>query len=231
MNKDNIKIRDRRNKGWFYLDNEYLNGLGKHFGPIGISVYVSLCRHANSKQECYPSQDLIGKEIGVARITVAKYVKLLEKHNVINITKQKSKNNAFSNTLYILLDKTEWIYPDHVNHINMDSHVNLTAEPCKPDSISHVNEVYTNNTNTTNNTNRKKTNKAISYLENLAPEVKREFSETYNCSQDEVSLKAEMLVNWCKSKNKWYADYRSALQNWLLRDYGKRKENYLAHKK
>ncbi|MFM2394173.1 MAG: Helix-turn-helix domain [Bacteroidota bacterium] len=231
MKTNNIKIRDRRNKGWFYLDNEYLNGLGKYFGPIGISVYVSLCRHANLQEQCYPSQDLIGKEIGVNRITVSKYIKLLEKHNVINITKQKSKNNTFSNTLYTLLDKTVWIYPNHVNQIDMVSHVNLTTEPCQSDDISHVNQIDTKNTNTTNNTKEKKTQKSISYLENLSSDVKLEFSEKYNCTQDEVSLKAEMLVNWCKSKNKWYADYRSALQNWLLRDYGKRKENYLAHKK
>lgn len=152
--KDNFKIRDKRNKGWFYLDNEYLNGLGKYFGPVGISVYVSLCRHANNDQQCFPSQELISKEVGASRQTVGKYIKLLASHCVIKIEKQKSKINNYENTLYTLLDKTEWLYPSHVKQTDMDSHVHLTAEPCTSDSKSHVNLVDTKDTNI-NNTNKK----------------------------------------------------------------------------
>ena len=54
-----FEVRDRREKGWFYIDNEYLNGFAKHFGAIGTAIYVSLCRHADGEQKCYPSQKLI----------------------------------------------------------------------------------------------------------------------------------------------------------------------------
>ena len=110
-NKD-FKIRDKRKNGWFYIDNEYLNGLGKHLGPIGIAVYVSLCRHTNNEtQESYPSQERIAEEISVSRKTVKKYIGLLKNHNVIDITQERSADGRFLHNVYILMDKEVWIYP------------------------------------------------------------------------------------------------------------------------
>ena len=110
MKKEELKIRDRRNKGWFFLDNEYLNGYAKIFGAIGTAVYVSLCRHAdNETQKCFPSIDLIAKELNVSRPTVIKYIKLLEEHNLIEIDKGKrNSKQQWLNNEYTLLDKSEW---------------------------------------------------------------------------------------------------------------------------
>lgn len=146
--KKEFKIRDRRDKGWFYLDNEYLNGLGRYFGPIGIAVYVSLCRHADVHQECFPSQELIADEIATSRKTVAKYIKLLEKHRVISIQKVKNSKSQYENTIYTLLNKKEWIYPSHVKPVLMDKQ----KKPCVLEGKSHVNVVHTNKTNRTNKT-------------------------------------------------------------------------------
>lgn len=106
-----FQVREKRSKGWFYLDNEYLNGFGKHFGATCIAVYVSLCRHAdNDEQKCYPSQKTIAEEISVTEKTVREYIKLLVKHRVIEIKKERH-GGKWMNSVYYLLDKSQWIYP------------------------------------------------------------------------------------------------------------------------
>lgn len=153
MQQQLFKVRDRRNKGWFYLDNEYLNGIGKHLGPTGISVYVSLCRHADDEQKCFPSQDLIAKEIGSSSRNVRRYLRKLQELNIIQLKKTRKSGGQWLNNTYYLLDKSEWIYPeDTLSHgepgdkndtaIGQKRHHHRTPCPIKD----------TNN----NNTNKKK---------------------------------------------------------------------------
>lgn len=105
----NIKIRDRRNRGWFYLDNEYLNGYAKIFGAVGTAIYVSLCRHVDSQtQKCFPSQELIGKELGIADRTVRKYIKMFEDYGLIEVVRDKSNYQKGLSNTYYLIDKSEW---------------------------------------------------------------------------------------------------------------------------
>lgn len=111
MQQQLFKVRDKRNKGWFYLDNEYLNGIGKNLGPIGIAVYVSLCRHADNEQKCFPSQETIAKEIGAGVRSVRNYLKKLEELNIIQLEKVRTAEGKWLNNTYFLLDKTEWNYP------------------------------------------------------------------------------------------------------------------------
>ncbi|MCX5701691.1 MAG: helix-turn-helix domain-containing protein [Candidatus Omnitrophica bacterium] len=108
-----FKVRDRRNKEFFLLDNVYLNGYAKHFGPVGTAIYISLCRHAdNNEQKCYPSQELMAEELSIGTTTIKKYLKLLEQCHLIYIEKQRDeKTQKYLGNTYWLLDKTEWIKP------------------------------------------------------------------------------------------------------------------------
>ena len=68
-----FKGRDRRKKGWFWMDNDYLNGYAKYFGAVGTAIYVSLCRHAdNDTQECFPAYKKIAEELGLVEKTIQK---------------------------------------------------------------------------------------------------------------------------------------------------------------
>ena len=98
------------------MDNEYINGYAKYFGPVGTSVYLSLCRHAdNETQRCFPAMKLIAEEIGASENTVIKYIKLFEKYHLISIEREKDpRTNRQLNNVYTLLDKEEWIKPDYV---------------------------------------------------------------------------------------------------------------------
>lgn len=113
MKNETFKIRDRREKGWFYLDNEYLNGYAKIFGPIGTAIYVSLCRYAGiNTQSCWPSQKRIAKEVGITDRTVRKHIKKFEEWNIISVTRGQNENTKRKeNNIYFLMDKSVWKKP------------------------------------------------------------------------------------------------------------------------
>ena len=108
MNNKSFKVRDRRNRGWFYLDNDYLNGYAKIFGPIGTGIYLSLCRHVDGGQKCFPSEKTMADELNIGERTVRKYLKQLEAWNLIVIEKTRSDQGKFLHNVYWLSDKTEW---------------------------------------------------------------------------------------------------------------------------
>ena len=111
MQQQLFKVRDRRNRGWFWLDNEYLNGYAKVFGPIGTAIYLSLCRHADIEQKCFPSQKLIGEELNISDRIVREYLKWFVKCRIISVEKQR-RGGKFLNNVYALLDREEWEPPE-----------------------------------------------------------------------------------------------------------------------
>jgi hypothetical protein len=167
MQQQLFKVRDKRSKGWFYLDNEYLNGIGKHLGPIGIAVYVSLCRHADNEQKCFPSQETIAKEIGTGIRSVRNYLKKLENLNIIQLEKTRQAEGKWLNNTYFLLDKTEWKYPEatgaygkpEANNdtaIGISRHSHRQQVPIKDTNNNNTNKININNMlNSMNNSNEK----------------------------------------------------------------------------
>lgn len=109
-----FKGRDRRRKGWFWMDNDYLNGYAKFFGAVGTAIYVSLCRHADSEtQKCFPTQKLIAEELGLGERVVRKYLKIFENHKIISIKKERHPiTQKWLNNVYTLLDKGYWVKPE-----------------------------------------------------------------------------------------------------------------------
>lgn len=144
-----FKVRDKRKKGWFFMDNEYLNGYAKIFGAVGTAVYVSLCRHADIEtQKCFPSLELISNELNISRPTIIKYIKLFEEYQLLE--KIKGKRNSkqqWINNEYILLDKSEWVKnPTQVKPFNTDSQVKPFSNPSKTDSDTQVKPFNTKET-------------------------------------------------------------------------------------
>jgi hypothetical protein len=109
-----FRVRDKRNKGWFWVDNEYLNVYGKFFGAIGTAIYLNLCRHADEEQKCFPSIKMIAEELGISERTVKKYLKLFRDYRLIKVERERSKDGKWLNNVYWLLDKSEWIKPGEI---------------------------------------------------------------------------------------------------------------------
>ena len=102
------KIRDLRER-FFQVNDEYLNGYAKLCGINATGVYLSMCRHANKQQTCFPSKKLIAEELAISERSVYSAIKLLEEYKIIKVEQQGRKvNGSFKNLLYTLLDKTQW---------------------------------------------------------------------------------------------------------------------------
>lgn len=103
-NQKTFEVRDLRHKEKFVLDDAFLNGYGKIVGPPGIAVYVTLCRHVDKNQKCFPSQSLIGEKIDLPRQTVNIWIQVLSYFRIIKIERVGNK----CNNRYLLLDKKYW---------------------------------------------------------------------------------------------------------------------------
>lgn len=130
-NEQQFEVRDLRRKEKFFMDDLYLNGYAKKCGIYATGVYLSLCRHANKEQSCYPSLKKISEELKVSTKQVGRAIKILESNNII----KKIRCGKKLNNRYLLLDKSEWtdspITKDcQSNHLGTNSpiHSNDTQE-------------------------------------------------------------------------------------------------------
>ena len=106
-----IEIRDQRQKEWFWVDNEFLNGTAKLVGPVAALVYIALCRHSsNDTQTCFPSMETLAEEVGIkSRNTIAKGIKALERQGIIQIERKRNSVTGHSeNNVYYLLSRKYW---------------------------------------------------------------------------------------------------------------------------
>lgn len=73
-----FKIRDRRVVQRFFVDNLVVDQWGSEMGPLGIAVYISLCRHADiDDQECWLNHTTIAGEWGMSVSSVKRALSTL----------------------------------------------------------------------------------------------------------------------------------------------------------
>lgn len=65
----------------------------------------------------------------------------------------------------------------------------------------------------------------VSYLEKIPESDLEEFTKKYEVSKSKIKEKGQALFFWCKKKGRSYRNYRMALQDALLKDYGLRKKS------
>lgn len=99
-----FEVRDKRAKERFYLDDLYLNGYAKLCGIYATGVYLSLCRHSNLEQKCWPSIRKIAEELAVSEKQVGRAIKILESYKIIS----KERIGKKATNRYWLLNKSEW---------------------------------------------------------------------------------------------------------------------------
>lgn len=147
-----MEIRDNRQKEWFWLDNEYLNGYARFLGETCTVVYLSLCRHADNKtQTCFPSMELIAEENGIGRKKVGIALQKLKEWGVISIKEDYDpKNKRRKNNVYTLLSKIEWREKPCVNLEHGSPMCQNDTDPCVKNDKSHVSERHSNNTHINN---------------------------------------------------------------------------------
>ena len=108
------KVRDLRIKEKFMVDDAYLNGYARVCGIYATGVYLALCRHCSKNQLSFPGIDLISEKLSISRPSVIRAIAMLEKYNIIKVTRGKDKQGRQKSNVYILLDKSIW-KPARVN--------------------------------------------------------------------------------------------------------------------
>ncbi len=102
------RVIDKRDKGFFMLDDEYLNGYAKLCGWKASLVYFSLCRHVDKEQRCFPSIKRMAKQHAISVASVKRGLEILKDWNIIGIEKKKKADGTWKNNVYTLFDKSEW---------------------------------------------------------------------------------------------------------------------------
>lgn len=142
-----FKVRDRRNRGWFYLDNETIDLISKNLGIAPMVIYATLCRHADNEQRCFPSQELLAKELGISQRTVIRHTKTLIDHNII-FKNREYKGRNWANNEYILMDKTVWQI-DQSDKLSPSTKVTKTTDQSDKWSKTKVTQSHTKDTHRT----------------------------------------------------------------------------------
>lgn len=105
-----------RKTGLFVVDNIFVDKIARYCKPSCISVYMSLCRHAdNKKQTCFPSEKLIAEENGISVSNVKIAIKKLEKLNLIYVFRSRRAGGTRNVNIYTLFDVTKWEHPQNGN--------------------------------------------------------------------------------------------------------------------
>ena len=94
---DEIEIRDHRQPGWFWSQNELLDNYGAQIGPYGIAVYMVLARYvSNRTQKSRVGIRKMALVLGTGKEQVMKAVSLLESEGLINIFLRPGRTTEYA---------------------------------------------------------------------------------------------------------------------------------------
>jgi hypothetical protein len=100
-----VKIRDKRTRGWLWLQNQIVDHWLPKIGPAGLAMYIVLARYADQHdQSCYPSHATIAARMGMSRRSVIRTMKLLENVGLVEVERRHKENGAQTSNIYYLLD-------------------------------------------------------------------------------------------------------------------------------
>jgi hypothetical protein len=81
-----VQVRSHRRAQWFWIDNAVLDTYGPTLGPIGLALYMSLCRHASSTTgKCWPSLERLSRQCGISVISASRHLKTLVACGLIQV--------------------------------------------------------------------------------------------------------------------------------------------------
>ena len=104
-------VRDLRQKEKFVINDAYLDSYATVLSITASAVYMSLCRHADRNQECFPSQELIAREHNISPRSVKRAIQRLKEANMILIRRERLGHGRWRNNVYVLLDRGQWSPP------------------------------------------------------------------------------------------------------------------------
>ena len=100
-----MKIRDRRQRNWFWIDNCIIRHYGRELQASGIAVYTTLCCHAdNGTQESFPSLKTMADLLNLSPSTVRRALRKLAGLGLILTEPRLRPDGGQTSNTYILLN-------------------------------------------------------------------------------------------------------------------------------
>ena len=173
-------MRDIRNKGWFWIENSLIDR--DDLNPYEKLLYMTLARYCNNDGKCFPAIETLMKATGInGKATIVKYLKNLEKKELIFVIRNSGKSNIY------YLKNAEKKEDDQFN-----SNTSSATEPVQemnytssPDELLPVHEVNSKETNL--KIHNKKTNKEKNKKEKTKNEV-QDFITNLEANKDYKEL-------------------------------------------
>lgn len=202
-----FKVRDKRRKDKFDIDDVYLNGYAKILGPMVSAVYMSLCRHADlDTQEAFPSEEKIADEWDITDRTVRTAIKKLKEASIIVVEQEKTMKGKWLNNVYILLDKSEWLKPEEMGFLRSAGGKKRT----KPEEASFRLRINLKEGLPIKRSSSRFTPPSLEEVKNYCKERKNEIN-----AQNFIDFYS--AKGWMIGKNKM-KDWRAAVRTWEARN-------------
>jgi hypothetical protein len=102
-----FEVRDQREAGWFYTDNEIIDIYGSRIGAYGVGVYAVLSRHEKNHRVRLSQRD-IAASLGISQDRVRKSLVHLAELGLIHIDIPEHPSAGLISTIALLkVKKTE----------------------------------------------------------------------------------------------------------------------------
>ncbi|QHZ52368.1 helix-turn-helix domain-containing protein [Paenibacillus larvae] len=92
----------------FYVD-AVRSGMVADIGPERLQTLIVLASYMNERGECYPTQEMIAKSLGISRESATRRIRSLRKYkwkgrNLIEVKRTRDpQTQAWANTIYTIL--------------------------------------------------------------------------------------------------------------------------------
>ena len=100
---ESVRVRDRRRRGWFHVDNDVIDRFAPIVGSSGLAVYMALCRRGNATSSCRVGLKRLAQDAGMGRSAVKLAIRKVESAGLIEI-RERFENGGQLVHEYVLLD-------------------------------------------------------------------------------------------------------------------------------
>jgi len=91
------KVRDKRQCGFFMIENSLIDDHGRTLGVAGIAVYALIVRCADrSTGRTWPTYAIMTKRLGISRRTCARVVRRLVKLGLVDVTRTPGRQSVYT---------------------------------------------------------------------------------------------------------------------------------------
>jgi hypothetical protein len=112
-----VRVRDRRRKDWYSVDNEILDDFGERIGLHGFGVYCALARYSwGGTEEASVSLTTLCKKLKMGRAKLLQTLALLKDVGLIDI----EPGNRTTSSVYALLEVPKRGGGSEENHRSSD---------------------------------------------------------------------------------------------------------------